>query len=478
MNEEERELSRESDFDQALHEILNQNIDVEYEEQWDQNLTKSEFDQTNEQLLEYYVKKHNYDFQEELKKQLAPKLAEKTSKEIEKHQEKEREEQIQDKAKEELGAEGVDKEAQEQAEKKVAQKESKGTVTDIRQELRKQTYIAIYEAYTKDVMQYKNHQLKHENMSLSLKDGLEVLTHEKYLRNFEDSYKGYAKHHHLEEKELAADPEIKKMKESFSNEIRQMDRHNENEIEKNLRTIETLKARRQEIAKEMAETADGKNTVEENDMLYQEYLKLTYQMEMLSPTIEEYQRQAEDTKQMENVRSRDYMVPQKGEVSLGGYTDYKNETIEKEPLQEKTQEIEQKDDITILQTLDTLTERIQTLMDEDPIQNYTEIKELILQCNTLLGEPEEELEQMDREQEMVAEETKEEPVAHSTSLMDECKNGVEDPNRVTTKMDTNEELNSQLNKIQEGKSKLQARSGYQGNTPERGPHEKTRTKNY
>ncbi len=385
-----------SEFDKALNEILNEDIKNSVDMS-DVEAYNDGFDRINQELLAYYKKHTGSDFEEQYKSELMLAVKEKIEYDIDvgdKTKDKdgisEEEERVREISNEALDGEEVDEDTKEEAIQEAEKEDSKGrelTAQEIRAIVRKEVYKQVYEKYAHDILEYKKVQAKKENIttfSLDSKSAIRCIRTEKYLNNLERSYKNYAGYYNLDNKNLENEPEIKEMKKAFEDEVKKYDKHIDRSVEDNLETIRALNNRRNEIAKKMSEIAQNDpNFSEKMDALQEEYMNVTFKINALKPSVEDYEKQLNEAGDIERIAHESGIIPQKGEVAVGEYVDRKSEIYDNKNTEELDRSQDKSRDVSI-DVLKANVERLDKLM-ENYDENIGEIEEVLQSSEMILG---------------------------------------------------------------------------------------------
>lgn len=303
MGEENIKVQKETEYEKAIKEILNDNIDIQSQGKDVESLknTKSSFDKTNEILLKYYNSKNESDFQNQLKDVLSIKVLGKLKVRLDEANasniKEEQEEQIRDMSKEVLKGEQIDENIKERAIKKAQKQALENSEVDLKAEIMIAVYEEAYEQYSYLLKKYKMNQLKDESLTIGDKEGTELVLYERYLINLEKSYAGYAKSKGLDIKKLDDEPDIKAKKEKLEYDMKKMTRSNDLAIDENVRRIKLLSDRRNAIGEEMSELVENRNNMSTDEFerrmeaYKKDYFEVTVELRAEEPSLEEYKYQ-------------------------------------------------------------------------------------------------------------------------------------------------------------------------------------------
>lgn len=381
---EEKKLKAD-EFEAALNEILNQNIKYDTVDVSELSVYDRRFEEINQELLKYYQKRTGNDFEEMYKSELELAIKEKLEDEIDKGTKSkskdeidEQEEKLREMSNEALDDEdGVGEEEKKEAIKEASKDDdvSKMTPQQLRALIIKEVYKEAYEKYTHDILEFKKVQSGKENITtfgLNEKAAIRSIMTERYLGNLNSSYKLRAS------EELEKDPEISKLKEKFNEEIKDYDRYINKKVEENLGMINELNERRNEVAKKMAsldpEATDFK---EQSDALQQEYMKLTFSMNAIKPSLNDYQRDLNVASEYERVAKINGVNPSDKEPVLGEMST-KNDLYDNQAIKD-VNKVEHSVMHVNMETIESGLSRIDELMRnyDDNIEQISEILETL-----------------------------------------------------------------------------------------------------
>lgn len=350
MEENNIKAERQTEFEVALSEILNQNIDSQSQGKEVEGMSAktTQFDKTNNLLLKYYNEKNQNDFEKELKATLTVGAYKKIKKKLDGVNKEEQEEQIRDISKEALAGEQVDQDIEERAIKKVKEEIEAGEEVDIKAEVMKAVYEEAFEKYATLLEKYKMAQLREESLTVGDKEGTELVLYEKYLLNLERSYSNYASKKGLEVKSLFDDPQIKAKKEKLEYEMKKITRSNDMAVSDNLQRIKVLSDRRNYLAEEMSKLAQNRKNMspeqfrQSMDYYQQQYFEVTIDIRAQDPTLEEYRAQIEQ--ENENIEYSDREIGVRSDNIIAGNYVEKDEIGSDVLGEENIEEIEEIDE--------------------------------------------------------------------------------------------------------------------------------------
>lgn len=391
-------VNNKKEIQAALNEILENNVSVDgFQDIAAKSLEVNEFDKVNRLLLDYYNKKVGYDFQNSLKQQLKLMVNEKVlaklnnSDDLQKAKEKE--------IKDIESEENVDKSTLEKASKKLEDKKEKEEKNkdykeeyDFKAELMKQVYIEEFKKYAELLYKLKERQAYDRNLTIGDKQGTELVLFEKYLMNLEASYKGYANSKNLTDKNLNDYKEIKEIKEKLAYDLGKKEEYIDNKVNVRMNTFKEMYQKRQEIAKKISEITDNKmlqNNPEkfkkEMDYYQEEYRKITYEIRVLDPTLEEYQEMIRVEQENKDFAKRELGINSQVGFSTG-YSDNQKEIDEsmvKKSIESKSINMEYKDNTIVKNTVDDLIREASTRINQNI--RYDEVEEYLQQAEDMLS---------------------------------------------------------------------------------------------
>ena len=297
-----RKIKKE-EVDQVLDEIINENVSIDnFQEITEKSLETSEYEKVNALLLDYYNKKNNTDFQEVLKQELKLMVNEKVLSKLQNSGdlEKAKEEKIDDEAKDIINEEGVDKKTLDEAKEKVKDEQNKeqNKEYDLRAELMKHVYVEEFKKYSATLYKLKETQAYNRELTVGQKQGTELVMYEKYLASLETKYKAYASTKGLSVKEINQDNEIKDLKDKLKYQVGKKEEYIDDKVGKRMNNFRELFDKRENISSKMLELVNS-NMAKENpeefkkqmDNYQDEYRKITYEIRVQDPSLEEYQNQ-------------------------------------------------------------------------------------------------------------------------------------------------------------------------------------------
>jgi len=399
----------------VLEEILDKNVSVEtFQETAARSLETAEYDKVNSLLLDYYNKNQGYEFQDSLKQQLKLMVNEKVlaklddSKDLEKSK---------DEIVNQIGnEENIDKDTLEKAKKNLDdknkdEKQKEDQEFDLRAEIMKQVYIEEFKKYSTLLYRLKEMQVYNHDLTVGDKQGTELVLYEKYLTNLENSYRAYAGTNKLEEKVLNDNIDVKDLKEKLAYDVDKKETNIDYKVNKKINNFKELYVKRQEIAKEISEITDNESLKSDSekfkkrmDYLQDEYRNLTYEMRVQDPTLDEYQEMISIEKE-----NKEFAIKELGiDEELGFAAGYSNKQIEidKKMIQNSTEKkvitMEQKDNITVRNTVDDLIRETTLLIDEDI--DYDKAEEYLQSVEDMLGIYENQKDEAKGDQEKVSNE--------------------------------------------------------------------------
>lgn len=406
---------KEEQIENLIDEILDKNISVEtFQETAAKSLETAEYEKVNSLLLDYYNKKAGYDFQNSLKQQLKLMVNEKVLSKLDdtKDLEKSKDEMANEIGNEEnVDEKTLDKAKKNLEDKNKDEKQKENQEYNLRAELMKQVYIEEFRKYSDLLYKLKERQAYDRNLTVGDKQGTELVLYEKYLMNLESSYKAYAGMNKLDEKVLNDNEEVKKLKEKLAYNVDKKETYIDDKVNKRLNNVKSLYERRQEVAKEISEILDNKslkqNPVEfekRMDYLQEEYRNLTYEMRIQDPTLDEYQEMIRIERENKEFAKRELGANE--EVGFAsGYSGNQKEIDEKmiqKSTEKKAVTIEQKDNVTLRNTVDELIRETTLLIDEDI--DYDKAEEYLQSAEDMLGIYENQKNEAKGEQEKVSNE--------------------------------------------------------------------------
>ena len=382
----------ETEFEKALREILESDV--------------RDIDSTSEELLLHYEKKTGKDFEEEYRSEREVAIKEKIEQEIadgdvtneegrSDYNIEERQRNVEDTVDEALDGEEIDEETKKEAKKEVEKQDKSGELSkqEIRALAMKSVYKKVLKDYAKDMLSYKKWQLKNENITtygVNRKDAVKAIMARKYLNNIEKSYKNYAAYYNLDEKELKADPEIKKMIDEFENEVKDYDKSNDKKVSKNLDKIERLHEKRRDLSEKMKNLSTNRDDyAEEMNALQEEYLAVSYELTANEPSLEDYERQIQTGKDVEKIAEEYEISPVRGgtpSVTANGNVkeSYEEEYLEERETSKKTDQIGDETRFALIEDIEVELSHIKELM-KNYEQNEKEITKALESIELRLG---------------------------------------------------------------------------------------------
>ena len=368
-----RKIKKE-EVDQVLDEIINENVSIDnFQEITEKSLETSEYEKVNALLLDYYNKKNNTDFQEVLKQELKLMVNEKVLSKLQNSGdlEKAKEEKIDDEAKDIINEEGVDKKTLDEAKEKVKDEQNKeqNKEYDLRAELMKHVYVEEFKKYSATLYKLKETQAYNRELTVGQKQGTELVMYEKYLASLETKYKAYASTKGLSVKEINQDNEIKDLKDKLKYQVGKKEEYIDDKVGKRMNNFRELFDKRENISSKMLELVNS-NMAKENpeefkkqmDNYQDEYRKITYEIRVQDPSLEEYQNQILIEKENKEFANKE-IRSQIGFAS--GYSDEQRIIDESELKQsnESRAVMEEQDiDMSMKENLDDLIRKTQDLI--------------------------------------------------------------------------------------------------------------------
>ena len=256
----------------------------------------------------------------------------------------------------------------------------------------KQVYIEEFKKYAELLYKLKERQAYDRNLTIGDKQGTELVLFEKYLMNLEASYKGYANSKNLTDKNLNDYKEIKEIKEKLAYDLGKKEEYIDNKVNVRMNIFKEIYQKRQEIAKKISEIADNKmlkNNPErfkkEMDYYQEEYRKITYEIRVLDPTLEEYQEMIRVEQENKDFAKRELGINSQVGFSTG-YSDNQKEIDEsmvKKSIESKSINMEYKDNTIVKNTVDDLIREASTRINQNI--RYDEVEEYLQQAEDMLS---------------------------------------------------------------------------------------------
>lgn len=391
-------VENKKEMQKALDEILEENVSVEtFQEMAARSLENAEIDKVNSMLLDYYNKKVGYNFQDSLRQQLKLMVNEKVLVKLNDNEDLEKSKE--DKVSEVGNEENVDKDTLEKASKKMDEKEKEESKQkndsqeyNFRAELMKQVYIEEFKKYSDLLYRLKERQAYDRDLTIGDKQGTELVLYERYLMNLEARYRGYANLNKLDEKTLNDNEEIKELKEKLACDLGKKEEYIDSKVEIRLNNFREMYQKRQEIAKKISEITDDKllqqnpqKFKQEMDRYQEEYRKITYEMRVQDPTLEQYQEMIKIEQENKGFAQRKLGI--NSEVGFeSGYSEKQkdiDEKLIKNSTEARTVNMGYKDDNTVKNTLEDLIRESATRINQD--ERYEQAEQYIEQAEDMLG---------------------------------------------------------------------------------------------